>query len=56
MTRMTTSPRQKLDGPWTKELRRPPPCRLHGAARIVIGLPAALIFVAAIILLVYFLR
>jgi hypothetical protein len=53
---MTTGPRQKLDGPWTEELRRPPPYRLRGVARIVIGLPAALIFVAAIILLVHFLR
>ena len=31
----TTSPRRKLDGPWTEELQRPPPDKLQGAARIV---------------------
>jgi hypothetical protein len=34
----------------------PAPYKLQGAAKIVIGLPAALILVAVIILLVYFLH
>ena len=56
MTRMTASPRRKLDGPWTKELdSRPPRYELQGAVRYVIALPAALIVLAALILLVYFL-
>jgi hypothetical protein len=56
MPRLTTSARRRLDGPWTKESPPPPRFKLEGAARLVIGLPAALILVGAIILLVYLVR
>jgi len=52
---MSANPRRKLDGPWTVKLERPPPYELYGAVRYVIGLPAALLLLAALILLVYLL-
>jgi hypothetical protein len=55
MTRLTANPRGKLDGAWTEKLERQAGYELQGAVRIVIALPSALLLLAALILLVYFL-
>jgi hypothetical protein len=56
VTRITVSPRRKLEGPWTEEPDWPQQRHeLPGAVRYVIALPAALLLLAALIMLVYFL-